>query len=72
MKVCWFAGLIEHAAWTKGDAYLDTPLKNMPWYQQTLLDVLTVSSAVAAMLGVVSLWAYRWCSKHFRAHMKSV
>ncbi len=68
--VCFFAGLIEHAAWTQGDAYLDTPLKNMPWYQQILLDVLAVCSAVTAVLAVVLLWMYRWCSRHFGKHVK--
>ena len=68
--VCSCAGLIEHAAWTQGDAYLDTTLKNMPWYQQILLDVLAVSSAVTAVLGVVSLWMYRCCSRHFGKHVK--
>ncbi|DBB08133.1 hypothetical protein WJX82_009623 [Trebouxia sp. C0006] len=64
------ASLIEHAAWTQGDAYLDTPLKNMPWYQQILLDVLAVCSAVTAVLAVASLWMYRWCSRHFGKHVK--
>ena len=68
--VCFFAGLIEHAAWTPGDAYLATPLKNMPWYQQILLDVLAVCSAVTAVLAVASLWMYRWCSRHFGKHVK--
>lgn len=57
------AGLVEHAAWTKGDGYLDTPLKNMPWYQQILVDVFAVSSALAAIVAVVSLWTCKWCSR---------
>lgn len=57
------AGLVEHAAWTKGDAYLDSPLKNMPWYQQILVDVFAVSSALAAIVAVASLWTCKWCSR---------
>ncbi|DBA81000.1 TPA: hypothetical protein ACH3X2_007206 [Trebouxia sp. C0005] len=64
------ASLIEHAAWTQGDAYLDALLKNMPWYQQILLDVLAVYSAFIAVLAVVLLWAYRWCSRHIGKHVK--
>ena len=42
------AGLIEHTAWTKGDAYLDNPIKDMPWHQQLMLDVFAIFSAIIA------------------------
>ncbi len=66
------AGLIEHAAWTKGDAYLDAHLKSMPWYQQILLDAVAVCTAIAAIVAVLSYWSFRWCSRHLRAHVKVV
>lgn len=65
----YHAGWIEHAAWTKGGHYLDTPVTNMPWYQQMLLDVWGVYlGCIAALAAAVrfSTAAYRQYRKHLK------
>lgn len=66
------AGLVEHAAWTKGDAYLDQPIKDMPWYQQLLLDSFVLLSTIAAVLVVFLMLVFKTCSKHMQRHAKMV
>lgn len=66
------AGLVEHAAWTRGDAYLDQPIKDMPWYHQLLLDVFAILSMVAAVLAVLAVLVVQCCSKHLKRHAKVV
>lgn len=66
------AGLVEHAAWTKADAYLDQPLKNMPWYRQLLLDVFFVLSMVAGGLAVLAVLVIQCCCKHIPRRAKLV
>lgn len=66
------AGLVEHAAWTKGDAYLDQPIKDMPWYQQLLLDSFVLLSIMAAVLVVFLMLVIKFCAKHMQRHIKVV
>lgn len=66
------AGLVEHAAWAKGDAYLDQPIKDMPWCQQLLLDVFAVLSMIAAGLTVFAVLVIQCCSNHMQRPAKVV
>lgn len=67
-----YAGLVEHAAWTKGDMYLDKPMKNMPWYQQLLLDVFAVLAVITVGLAVMAVLVIKFWSKHMQRHAKVV
>ncbi|KAL3161225.1 hypothetical protein ABBQ38_009591 [Trebouxia sp. C0009 RCD-2024] len=64
------ASLIEHAAWTKGDAYLDKPMKSMHWHQQLLLDVIAVLAMITAGLAVLAVLVIKYCSMHVQRHAK--
>ena len=66
------AGVIEHAAWTQGDAYLDKPIKDMLWYQQVLLDVVAVLSVITAGLVMFAVLCIKLCFKHMQKHAKMV
>lgn len=69
-RACVYAGLIEHAAWTKGDAYLDKPMKSMHWHQQLLLDVVAVLAMITAGLAVLVVLVVKYCSMHLQRHAK--
>lgn len=69
LTVAACAGWIEHAAWTKGSDYLDTPVRHMPWYQQMLLDVWGVYFGCLITLGAAVRFgtvAYRQYKKHLK------
>lgn len=62
--------MIEHAAWTKGDAYLDKPIKTMRWHKQLLLDVFAVLAMITAGLAMLAVLVIKFCSKHVQRHAK--
>ena len=63
------ADWIEHAAWTKGSNYLDTPVRHQPWYQQMLLDVWVFIIGCLVALGTAykfGMATYRQYRKHLK------
>lgn len=63
------AGWIEHAAWTRGSDYIDTPASQMYWAQQMLLDVAGIYIGLCILLilaGKFGMIAYQLRRKHLK------